>query len=59
MNFFRLNVDDLQGDTDEKIPGQEPAPAPVRRLAGDAVQHERGTIRDVTLWRFKEFALPR
>jgi len=59
MNFFRFNIDDLQGGTDEKIPGHEPALGPARSLAGDAVQHERGTIRDVTLWRFKEFALPR
>jgi hypothetical protein len=59
MNFFRFNIDDLQGGTDEKIPGHKPALGPARSLAGDAVQHERGTIRDVTLWRFKEFALPR
>ena len=56
MNFLRLNVKDLQGGADEKIPGQESVLGPVRFLAGGAVQYDSGTIRNGNLWRFKEFA---
>jgi hypothetical protein len=56
MNFFGLNVVNLQGTTDHKIPPDEPALVPVRFLAGDAIQRESRTIRDITLWRFHELS---
>jgi hypothetical protein len=46
MNFIGLNVDDLQGGADEKIPGQEPVLGPVRFVAGGAVQYDSGTTRE-------------
>jgi hypothetical protein len=54
-NLFRLDINDLQGRSDDKIPREERCPGTGRLIGGDAVHDESGSITDCIVWRRQEF----
>src|SRR6202167_3576561 len=58
-DLFGLNVDDLQGGSDDKVPSQERSLHTGRFVSGYAVHHESGATTTYIVWRRKKLAFQR